>query len=312
MSSVRTSVLINCYNYEKYVADAIRSALEQTRAVDEIIVVDDGSKDGSLARITQAAAGARNVVVVTKANEGQLSAFNAGFENATGDILFFLDADDVYDAGHVERVCRVYEENPQVDQVWTGFRKTGAQDGEHHSCKRSVYFGSTVALACMSQKYIGGVTSTVSIRRGVAARVFPVGQEFYAAWRTRADDWLSHAMAVAGSRKYYLDAITVNYRIHDSNNYARKKQGAVEKHAYLKLRAAMYAHARAIAGVPEKVDALLLPEFRQHTRPSAVFLRLYMRTVWKHRGALTAGRMLSLWRGLAAHYLFPKSGGRAS
>ncbi len=312
MTNLRTSVLINCYNYEKYVADAIRSALNQTRPVDEIIVVDDGSSDASLARIREAAEGARNIVVVTKTNEGQLSAFNAGFENATGDVLFFLDADDVYDADHVERACRVYEENPQVDQVWTGFRRFGVQNGEYRSCARSVYFGRTVALACMGQKYIGGVTSTVSVRRGVAARVFPVGREFYAKWRTRADDWLSHGMAVAGSRKYYLDAVTVNYRIHGSNNYARKKQSDDKKEEYMKFRSAMYGHVREITGVPENVDALLVSEFRQHDRPPAAFFRMYMKAVWKHKDALTAGRMLSLWRGLMAHYLFPKSGGRAS
>lgn len=307
MRNLRTSVLINCYNYAPYITDAIKSVLAQTQAVDEIIIVDDGSTDDSLARIQEAVRGVDNAMIVAKKNEGQLSAFNAGFEPATGDILFFLDADDMFEPRHVATVCGVYEQNQAVDTVWTAFRKFGEETDEYHSFDTSVYFGSTVALSCISHKYIGGVTSTVSIRRRAAARFMPVDGSFYADWRTRADDWLSHGAAVAGCRKYYLDEVTVAYRIHGSNNFARKKLSDEEKENYKRIRTRMYEHVRKVAGVREDVEMLLLGEFRQHEKPSYDFFRIYWKAVWKRRKKLKPARVLYYWLGLIKYYWFQVS-----
>ena len=85
------SVVINNYNYGRFLADAIDSALAQTHPDTEVVVVDDGSTDDS-PRIV-AAYGDR-IVPVLKANGGQASAFNAGFRASRGDVICFLDSDD--------------------------------------------------------------------------------------------------------------------------------------------------------------------------------------------------------------------------
>lgn len=302
MGTMRTSVLINCYNYGRYIGDAILSVLKQTRTVDEIIIVDDGSTDDSLERIQEAVREERNILVISKPNEGQLSALNTGFEHATGDILFFLDADDLFEADHVEKVCRIYEENKEVDTVWTAFRKFGDETGEYYSYDTSVYFGHTTALSCVSYKYIGGVTSTVSIRRKSAERFMPVDRRFYSDWRTRADDWLTHGAAVAGCTKYFFHAVTVAYRIHGSNNFARRAMTSGEEEKYKQIRSAMYEHVRRIAHVPDDVEARLVDEFQQYRKPSGIFLRMYWKAVWKRRRVLKGSEMLSLWGGLLRHY----------
>src|SRR5262249_35043848 len=87
------SVIINNYNYERFVGDAIASALDQSYERKEVIVVDDGSTDGSRSVIQGYA---KRLVVVSKANGGQASAFNAGFAKSRGEIICFLDADDVF------------------------------------------------------------------------------------------------------------------------------------------------------------------------------------------------------------------------
>jgi glycosyltransferase involved in cell wall biosynthesis len=86
------SVVINNYNYGAYLADAIESALAQTHPATEVIVVDDGSTDESH-RIIARFAG--RVVPVLKENGGQTSAFNAGFAASRGEVVCFLDADDL-------------------------------------------------------------------------------------------------------------------------------------------------------------------------------------------------------------------------
>lgn len=92
MSALPTVSIVICnYNYGHFVADAINSALKQKTPAKEIVVVDDGSTDNS--REVIAGFGER-VKLIAKANGGQMSAYNAGFEVITGDIVIFLDSDD--------------------------------------------------------------------------------------------------------------------------------------------------------------------------------------------------------------------------
>ena len=98
---MKVSILITSYNYQQFVAATIESALSQTYPDVEVIVVDDGSKDGSVQVIS--GFGTR-IKAVFKSNGGQASAFNAGWRMATGDIVFLLDSDDVLRRDAVERV----------------------------------------------------------------------------------------------------------------------------------------------------------------------------------------------------------------
>lgn len=85
------SVVINNYNYAQYVGEAIESVLAQTYGNVEILCVDDGSKDDSAAVIRRYS----QVKAIFKSNGGQTSAVRAGLDSAKGDIIIFLDADDV-------------------------------------------------------------------------------------------------------------------------------------------------------------------------------------------------------------------------
>ena len=88
---MRVSIVVNNHNYAAFVGRAIDSALEQTHADTEVLVVDDGSTDGSRAVIAGYNGRVRTLL---KPNGGQGSAYNAGFAAATGEVVFFLDADD--------------------------------------------------------------------------------------------------------------------------------------------------------------------------------------------------------------------------
>ena len=85
------SIVVNNYNYASYLAQAIESALGQTYPHTEVVVVDDGSTDGSWEIV--ASYGDR-VRALRKVNGGQASAFNAGFEMSRGEIVWFVDSDD--------------------------------------------------------------------------------------------------------------------------------------------------------------------------------------------------------------------------
>ena len=94
------SVIIPAYNAEAFIADTVQSVLDQTYQDFEIIVVDDGSKDGTVAALEPF--GSR-VHVHTQTNGGVARARNAGVALASGEFIAFLDADDLWLPQKLER-----------------------------------------------------------------------------------------------------------------------------------------------------------------------------------------------------------------
>src|SRR5580700_8026024 len=89
------TVLIDTYNYGQYIEEAVQSVLAQSFPEEEreIVVVDDGSTDDTAERLKKYGDGIR---YLRKANGGQASAFNFGFEQARVEVIALLDADDVW------------------------------------------------------------------------------------------------------------------------------------------------------------------------------------------------------------------------
>ena len=106
----RVTAVIPCYNGEKYVAKAIASVRAQTRAVDDVLVIDDRSTDRS--REVAEAAGAH--VVTLERNSGPSEARNAGLRLAAGDLVAFLDADDEWTTEHCALVVGLLERAPDA------------------------------------------------------------------------------------------------------------------------------------------------------------------------------------------------------
>ena len=97
---MHVSVVIPCYNAERFLRETLGSIVAQTRPVTEIIVVNDGSKDDS-ARI--AAEFDPRVRVINQVNQGESAARNRGIAEATGDWIALLDADDLWEPAKLER-----------------------------------------------------------------------------------------------------------------------------------------------------------------------------------------------------------------
>ena len=110
----RVSTVIPCYNGEAYLAEAIASVLEQGHERLEIIVADDGSTDRS---VEIASGFADPVHCLALPHAGASTARNRGVERARGDLLAFLDADDLWTAGRLRRQLEVLEFRPAVDLV---------------------------------------------------------------------------------------------------------------------------------------------------------------------------------------------------
>ncbi len=117
--SVKTSVIIPLYNKVGEVGRAVRSVLGQTCAPVEIIVVDDGSTDGSAAAVESI--GSPLVRLVRQENAGVSAARNRGMAEAQGDYYAFLDADDEWQPRFLEKIAELTEKFPACGLYCTGF-----------------------------------------------------------------------------------------------------------------------------------------------------------------------------------------------
>ena len=120
MASATISVIIPLYNKQREIGDTLRSVLAQTLQPTEIVVVDDGSTDGSAGAVRAIASPL--VKLVTQANAGVCAARNRAIAESTGDLIALLDADDTWEPGFLEEIASMAAEFPGCGVVADFFR----------------------------------------------------------------------------------------------------------------------------------------------------------------------------------------------
>lgn len=118
---MRISIIIPLYNKAPYVAKAIQSVLAQTFSDYELVIVDDGSKDGSGKIAARAIEGHNNCCLITQANAGVSVARNNGVAQSSGDYLCFLDADDWWEPTFLEEMKALIDEFPNAGIYGTSY-----------------------------------------------------------------------------------------------------------------------------------------------------------------------------------------------
>jgi hypothetical protein len=151
MRQVRISAIVPAYNVERYVGAALDSLLDQSAPFHEIIVVDDGSTDGTGAIVEQYR-GHPAVRIVHVANGGQGRARNLALAMASGDYVYFFDADDLLRRDFVASMQALLGARPEVDIVYfsgQSFVDAGCDAGYLPAYRRNLEmeFGSGVEAA---------------------------------------------------------------------------------------------------------------------------------------------------------------------
>ena len=133
MSKYFISVIMPIYNAEKYVKKSIDSLVNQTTNEIEIILVDDGSTDGS-GSICDQYDGSENVKIIHKENGGICTARNAGLLQAEGQYVSFIDSDDFMDLVAYEKIIKVLKNNQAdiLDFGWRYVSETGEKTENFH------------------------------------------------------------------------------------------------------------------------------------------------------------------------------------
>ena len=126
MPEPSVSAVIPAYNAERFIRKAIDSILSQTYPVAEIIVVDDGSKDGTCAVVESYGL---PVQLLRQKNSGPSTARNLGTRTSTSKYIAYLDADDAWHPEKIAKQIAVMEANPQVVLCYTGLLVFNEEDG---------------------------------------------------------------------------------------------------------------------------------------------------------------------------------------
>lgn len=218
MFNPSVSVIINNYNYGRFVGEAIDSALGQTYDRIEVIVVDDGSTDGSKAVIESYG---NKITTIFKSNEGQASAFNAGFARSSGEIICFLDADDLFLANKVERIVDGYTD-PEMGWCFHPLQSVDALV-RPISGPRDVRY-ATGRYDFRSQYKRGkpgfwaAPTSGLTFRRTLLEKLLPMPQHI----RITSDNYLTFSSPAFAPGFYISECLSLQ-RIHGANAYTAKE-----------------------------------------------------------------------------------------
>jgi glycosyltransferase involved in cell wall biosynthesis len=175
------SILVSNYNYAHFIVETIQSVLEQTYSKFELIICDDGSTDNSVQIIENYVRTDSRLQLIRKANGGQASGFNAAFAASRGEIISFLDSDDLFLPNKVEQIVADFQDHPiagfvihRVIRMTADLRRQGVWPLS--DSLPSGWYGTRLLQD-------GGIlpyappTSGLSLHRDVAGRLFPLPLE---------------------------------------------------------------------------------------------------------------------------------------
>ena len=281
--STTFAVVVTCYNYRDYVVEAIESALAQTRAPKQVVVVDDGSRDGSPDLLRERYAHDARVTLLMCENGGQLAAFQRGLAATDADVVCFLDADDRWEPTHLEQLASVYDARKDVDFVFNDIVLFGNESRTIAFADRAMDLGYTAIATYELLHWYGAPTSAISLRRPLAQRCLDLPPAMTTIWRLSADNCLVYGASLFAGRKYFLPTGTVGYRIHGKNGWWSNR-GNVERYLNtLRSRGLVQEYARQ-AGVSAESINLVKLEFKTKPSPSWPEIRRYAGLALRTRG----------------------------
>jgi glycosyltransferase involved in cell wall biosynthesis len=281
---VTFSILINNHNNGPFLRECLESALGQGRPAEEVIVVDDGSTDGSRQILEQGYGTNPKVKIILQANLGQTAAITRGLESATGDILCLLDADDRYKPNYLAELEAHYEARPHVDLTFCRFEPFGEAPYWGNDSfllfdpKKDYDFGYTALLTYFGNvDWIGHICSTLSLRAFLARKLALREVIDLLNNRVQGEYPLLLAASLAGGRKYHLHQALIDYRHHAQSTTRHAHASVSGKYGwnyYNQVRLNFYKRRSAISDAMKwrlSEEAATIPD------PLPEHLQLYRR-----------------------------------
>lgn len=266
-TALACSIVIINYNYARFLPQCITSALEQTYPYTEVIVVDDGSTDGSRQVISGFGDSVR---AVFQPNRGMLAASNAGFEATTGDLVHFLDADDYLYPDAMARVVQAW--SPDIAKLHFRLDRVNGEGKKLGHVPRRRYIlpdGDLTAEILRSGVYVSVPTSGNVYARRALQQVLPLkpltgNNSGGYLGRLPTDPLLAFRVPFFGQIAA-IQAPLGAYRMHGGNNGAGHKVFSGHGKMRRSLRIAyenkqFLADLKGIAPASDRLDDLFLQD----------------------------------------------------
>lgn len=205
------SVLIDTYNHESFIADAIDSALAQDFPAGdmEILVVDDGSTDRTAEIVRKFAPRVR---LLQKPNGGQASAMNVGLAETKGQLIAFLDGDDLWLPNKLSRVAAEFQSHPEAVMVYHQFSFWDSRSGREWQAGWPMVSGDIAGDLRKLHAYGAAPTSSLAFRRAALDRIVPIPESLV----FMADAFLIATVIFLGPVSAVSECLAKN-RVHGEN-----------------------------------------------------------------------------------------------
>ncbi len=232
---MKISVVIPAFNAERHIGRAVRSVLAQTRAADEIIVVDDGSTDGTAEAVRSFG---ETVRLIQQPNAGASVARNTGIEAAAGEWIAFLDADDEWLPEKLDAQQSLHQQYPNLKWGYSNFSRPLMKDQLRAHQPLPAHTKRFVVFDDYLQAYCRGLyawTGTLMVHRSVFETVggFEPGMKraqdtdlwFRIAYQFPQVGYIPQSLAV-----YHLDTPNSSTKINDQIEHL---VALIDRHLYL-------------------------------------------------------------------------------
>lgn len=258
------SAVLSNYNGGRFLREAVRSALEQEFPPLEVLVVDDGSTDGSLGRLGSYRDRVRWLGLP---HAGQAEALNAALAQCRGEWVAFLETDDIWDAGKLAWVRRCAQEVPAPASVQHAMRQVDARlrplptalgYGDAHWRLEDFLEGKTLLCGL----------SALAVRRDLLRRLLPLPADLI----TCVDEYLQPRLLALGPMRHFQGALG-SRRVHGANFYAGIRTDPKRLAPYLKLRRGLDRH---LLDFLEGQGARLSPKFRRRKTIERLELEFFL------------------------------------
>lgn len=250
------SVAMATYNGQEYLPKQLESILVQTKKVDEIVIVDDCSTDGTVEMIREYAKQYPESNIrffLNETNLGYKKNFHKAMSLCEGDIIFLCDQDDIWKENKVDILCGLLENNTDIGLISSSFIQIDS-DGNEVSGNKSAY----VRTMDEEKLYLVPLEDLIfhNVSQGCAMAFRKEVRDLYLKHFTDElpHDWVLNVVAAIEKKCYYLNSPMFFYRIHDKNTIGLNEGLTLNSKNSLAVRTHDAKQTVKVLNLIEKID----------------------------------------------------------
>lgn len=263
------SIIIPVYNSERYIKEAVESALRQTYKNIEVIVIDDGSTDNTR-KILEPYIKNKSIIYLYQENKGVAASRNKGILESTGSYISFLDSDDKYYPEKIEKQTNKFFENPNAGVIvcFSDYFYNGDINTKYKM--KSQTFPGEILKRSYQGNFIN--TNTVLINK----KIIKGGISFDEALRI-SEDWdLWIRIMKAGVKFVFHDDVLVSTRM---------RKDSLQSNLVLQRKSDIYVIRKHLGYIPFKFNVKLLGAYILEILP--LFLRRFLLNIFRYKTRFT-------------------------